>query len=115
MPLVQAGAIVHLHDDHFEQNVDDEEWLQEVGRRGWPVLTKDQKIRYRQLEREALLNANLKVFCFMSGNVTFSEMADIIAKALPAIMKIAENHSPPFIAGIYKDASVRIILGGAKS
>lgn len=114
MPLIEAGGIVHLHDDYFEQDVDDEEWLEEVGKRGWLVLTKDQKIRYRQLEREALLNANLKVFCFMSGNVTFPEMASIVAQALPAILKTAQKFPPPFIAGIYKDGSVRIILTGAR-
>lgn len=107
--MIQAGGIVHLHDDYFAQNVEDEEWLRAVGSRGWLVLTKDQKIRYRQLEREALLNANLKVFCFMSGNVAFPDMANIIAKALPAILRTAEKNDPPFIAGIYRDASVRII------
>lgn len=111
-PLVDAGAIVHLHDDHFAQNVDDEKWLTEVGKRGWLVLTKDKWIRRRPLQREALLNANLKVFCFMSGSIPFSEMAEIFAKALPAIERIATNTPAPFIAGIYKDASVKIILTG---
>ena len=110
LPLIEAGATVHLHDDYFEQNVEDQEWLAEVGERGWLVLTKDQWIRRRPLEREALLAANLKVFCFMSGSVPFSEIAEAFAKALPAIRKIADSTPPPFIAGIYKDASVRVIL-----
>lgn len=114
LPLIEAGATVHLHDDYFEQNVEDQEWLAEVGDRGWLVITKDQWIRRRPLERDALLKANLKVFCFMSGSIPFSEMADAFAKALPAIRKIAETNLPPFIAGIYKDASVRIILDGAE-
>ena len=110
LPLVEAGAIVHLHDDHFEQNVEDEIWLTEVGKRNWLVLTKDQWIRRRPIERDALLNAELKVFCFMSGNVPFAEMAEIFVKALPAIRKTADSTQPPFIAGIYKDASVKVIL-----
>jgi len=109
-PLIKAGAIVHLHDDHFDQNVEDEEWLTEVGKRGWLVITKDQRIRRRPLERDALLRANLKVFCFMSGSISFPEMAKIFVKALPSIKRISENTSPPFIAGIYKDASVKVIL-----
>lgn len=109
-PLIEAGAIVHLHDDHFDQGVEDEVWLTSVGKLGWIVLTKDQRIRYRAIERDALLNAGVKAFIFMSGNVSFSNMAQIIAKALPAIEKLVRNKNPPFIAGIYKDASVRIIL-----
>ena len=115
LPLIEAGATVHLHDEYFEQNVEDQEWLAEVGNRGWLVITKDQWIRRRPLERDALLKANLKVFCFMSGSMPFSEMADVFAKALPAIKKTAATNLPPFIAGIYKDASVRIILDGADS
>ncbi|NOT49597.1 MAG: hypothetical protein HOP17_17875 [Acidobacteria bacterium] len=110
LPLELAGAIVHLHDDHFAQNVEDQVWLSAVGKQGWLVLTKDQRIRRRPLERDALMNANLKVFCFMSGNISFAEMADIIAKALPAVKNLADNTSPPFIAGIYKDSRVKTLL-----
>lgn len=110
LPLRDAGATIHLHDDYFEQNVEDEVWLAVVGKRGWIVLTKDKWIRRRPIERDALLNADLKVFCFMSGSIPFSEMAEAVAKALPTIKKIAESTLPPFIAGIYKDATVRIIL-----
>lgn len=109
-PLVEAGAVVHLHDDHFDQGVEDHVWLKEVGKLGWIVLTKDQRIRYRAIEREALLNAGVKAFIFMSGSVPFSEMAKIIAKALRAIEKFVRIHQPPFIAGIYKDASVKLIF-----
>ncbi len=111
VPLIEAGAIVHLHDDYFPQNTEDHVWLSEVGKRGWLVITKDQWIRRRPIERDAFLNAGLKVFCFMSANVPFSEVADALAKALPLIKKLSESTPPPFIAGIYKDASVRILLG----
>ena len=114
LPLAEAGAIVHLHDDHFAQDAEDQQWLTEVGKRGWLVLTKDQRIRYRPLEREALLNANVKAFCFMSGNVTFAEMAEVVSKALPSIIKIANKYDPPFIAGIYKDAIVKIVFPSRK-
>ncbi len=101
---------MHLHDDYFPQGAEDQEWLIDVGKRKWIVITKDQWIRRRQLERDALMNAKLKVFCFMSGNLAFPEMSAIIAKALPAVRRTADKTSPPFIAGIYKDASVRVLL-----
>lgn len=109
-PLRKAGANVFLHDDYFAQDVVDEEWLAEVGTRGWIVLTKDKMIRRRTIEREALLNTNVKAFFFMSGNIPFAEVAQIIAKALPGMQKFIVKHEPPFIAGIYKDASVTMIL-----
>jgi predicted nuclease of predicted toxin-antitoxin system len=113
-PLIAAGAVVRLHDDYFAQDVEDQDWLREVGKHGWLILTKDKRIRRRPIEREALLRANLKVICFMSGNVSFPEMSEIIAGALPAMLKTADRHRPPFIAGIYKDGAVRIILEGER-
>lgn len=109
-PLRKAGANVFLHDDYFAQDVEDEVWLHEVGKKGWIVLTKDKMIRRRTIEREALLNAEVAAFFFMSGNISFPDMSQIIATALPTIKKFAIEHKAPFIAGIYKDASVRMIL-----
>jgi len=45
--LRQSGVTVEIHDHHFPQNALDEDWLSEVGERGWIVLTKDDRIRYR--------------------------------------------------------------------
>lgn len=105
-----AGVTVHLHDDHFDQNVEDQDWLAAVGEFGWVVLTKDKWIRRRQLERDALLAADLKVFCFMSGNVPFDEMSQIVVEALHSIRNLADTTEPPFIAGVYRDSSVRILF-----
>ncbi|MGH7152226.1 MAG: hypothetical protein ACREIU_16085 [Planctomycetota bacterium] len=41
----REGARVEVHDEHFARDARDEEWLGEVGRRGWVVPTKDQRIR----------------------------------------------------------------------
>jgi len=44
--LRNVGATVEIHDDHFEQDIEDEDWLREVGKRNWVVLTGlKQKIR----------------------------------------------------------------------
>ena len=51
--MVESGLRVELHDTHFAQDCPDEEWLPEVGRRRWIVLTRDLRIRYRAIEREA--------------------------------------------------------------
>ena len=57
--LREAGAIVHVHDDSFPPDAKDEEWLTRVGRNQWIVLTKDHRIRYRNLERSALMSAGV--------------------------------------------------------
>ncbi len=53
--LRAQGVEIHTHDALFPENARDEEWLAEVGRRGWAVITKDARIRYRQTELAALV------------------------------------------------------------
>jgi hypothetical protein len=48
--LANLGLLVEIHDDHFARGAEDRVWLRAVGDRGWVVLTKDQRLRYRPLE-----------------------------------------------------------------
>lgn len=104
--LRQAGALVHLHRDHFTQGVSDEEWLSIVGQKGWIIITRDARIRYNNIERVALQNVNARVFVLVSKNMTASQMAAVIEKAYSAIEKYVARGSAPFIAKIFRDGSV---------
>lgn len=108
--LRQTGAIVHIHDDYFPPNAKDEDWLTQVGRNGWIVLTKDHRIRYRNLEREALMNAGVGAFILMAGDLQGDEMAEIFVKALPAIAKFLKKHKKPYIARVTRDGSVSLLF-----
>ena len=46
--LREADLTVERHDDHFRSDTPDEEWLTEVGRRGWIAITHDKRIRYNR-------------------------------------------------------------------
>jgi hypothetical protein len=41
----------------------DTEWLRDAGENGWVVLMKDDKIRYRPAELEALTASGVRAFC----------------------------------------------------
>ena len=64
--LREAGATVERHTEHFARGVADDVWLAEAGKNGWIVLTRDKRIRYRQLERLALQAAKVRAFVLMS-------------------------------------------------
>jgi predicted nuclease of predicted toxin-antitoxin system len=108
--LRQAGADVRVHDDLFPPNARDEEWLSEVGRLQWVVLTKDTRIRYREIERMALMNARVRAFVLTAKNLQGSEMANIFVTALPAIQRFATRHVPPFIATITRGGRVAMLV-----
>jgi hypothetical protein len=105
-PLREAGLQVEVHDDHFPQDAPDEVWLTEVGRRRWYVLTRDERIRYRRLEADAVRNARVGMFVVVSKNLTGPHTAQIIVNALGRIQRFISSHRRPFIAKIYRDGHV---------
>ena len=106
---------MRIHDDIFNQDAQDVEWLPEVGRKGWIVLTKDSHIRFRFVERTALIRSGVRAFILVSGNLSGPEMADIFVKALPKIKKFAIRYSPPFIAKVFKNSSVEMWVNESQS
>jgi predicted nuclease of predicted toxin-antitoxin system len=108
--LRAAGAHVEIHDLHFSPDARDDDWLQEVGRRGWVVLTKDKHIRRRATELAALRNARVSAFVLTSGNLTGEEMAAAFVRALKRMRRVAAQNRPPFIATVTRDGSVSILL-----
>ena len=108
--LRQAGATLHIHDDHFSPDARDEDWLTEAGQRSWIVLTKDHRIRYRHVERLALMRAGVAAFILTSGDLQGEEMAQIFVKALPRITRFLQKYTKPFIAKIAKDGSGSLLF-----
>lgn len=110
----QAGANVVLHDDLFQPDALDVDWLREVGSKGWVVLTKDKRIRYRPLERQAVLAANLRVFVLaVSKGLTGEQIGRTLVKNIHRIERLARKEKPPFIAGVYANEVRRYSLPGS--
>jgi hypothetical protein len=105
-----VGCIVELHDDHFPISAKDVDWLPEVGRRGWVVLSKDLNIRTNEPERRALLEANVRAFLFSQQEVPGHVMAAAFAKALRRIMNICRSHPAPLIARVSPSGTVEVLV-----
>ena len=100
---------VEVHKDHFNSDADDATWIAEVGKRGWAILTKDAKIRSRQVEIIALMKSGQPAFVLTSGNTSAEENAVAILIALPDILECIRRHRPPFVAQITKSGKLSII------
>lgn len=105
--LKEAGAVVVRATERFARGTLDESWLAEAGRNGWVVLTRDQRIRYRKLERLSLEAAGVRAFVFTGGNVTVKDTAAILAGALPAIARTVARMGAPFIVNIARSGALR--------
>jgi len=77
-----------------------------VGERGWLILTKDKRIRYRKLEFAAVKQARVRLFVLTAGQITAVEMGEIFVKALKKMERLAIKHDEPFIARVTKAGNV---------
>ncbi len=75
-----------------DEDVPDTEWLAHAGQRGWPVLMKDERIRYRPAERAAVIAFGVQAFCLTNGNLRAAAMAN---QLLAVIDKIATACGQP--------------------
>ncbi|HWY43356.1 MAG TPA: hypothetical protein VNX66_07665 [Candidatus Sulfotelmatobacter sp.] len=107
--LRNAHCEVKVHDELFPQDAPDEEWLREVGRNGWIVLTKDKNIRFRELEKQALISSKARAFVLTARDVTGPEMAEIFVKALPKMLRILERTPGPFLARVTRGGQVDLL------
>jgi myosin-crossreactive antigen len=92
--LSEAGALVERLTRHFPKGTPDETWLALAGSKGWVVLTRDKRIRYRRLERLALRAANVRAFVFTGGNITVKDTAEALSRAVPRIRRLCRQPGP---------------------
>ena len=89
--LREVGATVKILTDHFKEDEKDEVWLRHAGANGWAVLMKDEAIRKRAVELDALIQGKVAAFAFASGSLSGDIMADALAKAFDKIKQFVRT------------------------
>jgi PIN domain-containing protein len=102
-----ANIPFEAHRDHFAHDTPDSDWLREVGRKGWLVLTRDQNIRRKPDELAALREADVIVFALTSGNLSAQETADIVVGAWPKMQRLAAETAPPAVFSVTRGGDIR--------
>jgi hypothetical protein len=92
-----AGAQVRTPADVAGLGAADEQWLRSVSKPGWLVLMRDQRVRYRELEKNALTEAGVGAFVFTGGQATAADTAEIICRLLAKFAKIGRSERKPFL------------------
>jgi len=113
--LRAAGVEIRVHDELVPQGTEDVVWLREAGSSRWIVITRDDRIRYNQLEKQAVIAARLRFFSITSSSLTGDEAATLILSALDKMSRLCRQHSKRgFIAKISRGPDVKIIETGKK-
>ena len=107
--LRNAGSRVERHGDHFRHDAADEEWLAEVGRRGWVALTHNSRIRYTPNEKEAVIRHGVRLLIII-GHAPYPELARSFVVTRHRIEAFLERNAPPLIAKVYRAAPSEVAL-----
>jgi hypothetical protein len=102
--LGELGFTVHtmasVYGEEVAQELEDERWLADVGQRDWIVLMKDDAIRRRPAERDALSEAKVRAFCLTNAQLRAAEQSARFVGNIARIQRQAEKPGP-YIYGIY--------------
>jgi hypothetical protein len=95
--LEQAGVSVRRPGVDVPFGTPDEAWLATAGAHGWIVLMRDQRVRHRALEIQALRNARVGAFVLTAGQATARDTAIVVVAKLPKILNISLSERKPFL------------------
>jgi hypothetical protein len=74
------------------------------------VVTKDERIRYRVAEQQAIRRAKVRAFVLVvRDNLRVEVLAEVFLKALPKIRAMAGKQKPPSIAKVWRDGKVALL------
>lgn len=95
--LRAAGASVEVHIDHFSQSAPDLEWIPNIGKRGWVLITRDANIRRNPLERAAYEDAGLRGFVVTGKDMGGHELAALLVRSLRGMVNRVAGRPGPLL------------------
>lgn len=109
--LRKAGLTVHtmaeVYGEDAAQRLPDEVWLRDAGGQNWAIFTKDDAIRRRPAERDALIAASARVFCLTSAQLRAIDQLNRFIANRDRILRQA-GRPGPYIYGVYKHRLQRL-------
>jgi hypothetical protein len=109
--LRAQGLTVHsmadIYGEDEAQRLADEVWLRDAGKNDWIVLTKDDAIRRRPAERDALTEAAVRAFCLTTAQLRGAEQINRFVRNRHRILNQARKQGP-YIFGVYESGLKRL-------
>lgn len=107
--MLAANIPFVAHHQLFAPDAPDEDWLRAASSKGWLIVTRDQRIRYRANELRAVVDAKLHMFVFSQGGLSSAETASILCATYPRMCVLAAQLRPPAFFSLTKSSDVRLL------
>jgi hypothetical protein len=100
-------TLADVYGEERAQQTEDAEWIKLAAEHGWVVLCKDQRIRRRPAERDALIEGKVRVFCLTNANLGFADQAAYFVNNRFRILQAAGKPGP-YLYGVYKNSITKL-------
>lgn len=101
--LREAGLVVRtlaeVYGEQAAQDVEDHQWITLAAGNDWVVPCKDDRIRRRPAEREALTEGRVRAFCLTNANLGFAQQAEYFVRNRFRIIQ-ASRKPGPYLYGV---------------
>lgn len=87
--------VVHLK-DMFDEDASDEDWLRKIGLQGLTLVTRDNRIRRRPAELEALKSHNVGAFFLGGKKLNRCQIIQQLVRNWPRIKELSGKTRRPF-------------------
>lgn len=91
---LRLRTLVDVYGSPADQDVQDPGWLRLAGEQRWPVLMKDQRVRYRPAEKAAVVEYGVWAFCLSGGNLRAAIMAERFLAVMDDIAAACNRPGP---------------------
>jgi len=108
--LRAAGAKVEVHLDYYPGDMPDIEWIPDVARRDWVLITKDQNIRRNPLERAAYQASKLRGFVATGKDMNAKELGELLVRCLPGMVRRTAGRPGPLLFTISRGGTFTKLL-----
>lgn len=101
--LRAEGLVVETLAERYpetEQFVEDEDWIREVTADNFVILMKDDSIRRKPREQQAILESDARAFVVTNASLTGEQLAALFVENRHRILQ-RSRHPGPYIYGVY--------------
>jgi hypothetical protein len=101
--LRAVGLVVQTLAERYpetEEFVEDEVWIREVTANGLVILMKDDRIRRKPREQQAILESGARAFVVTNASLTGPQLAELFVENRHRIIQ-RSRHPGPYIYGVY--------------
>ncbi len=93
--------------EEFPRGALDVDWLPEVGRRGWVLVSADRRQSKKPDELAALKRAKVRAFYFSNATMTSAMQVEAFTRGLGRVVQTVRKQTPPFVKIIRPSGEIK--------